>query len=256
MIRLFLFIFGELLFADGAYLIALKKTHLGIILPFFIGLTFIILAISWQPVQYYLKQHHNLQKLWHISWILLGIWIISLIGFFYILQYNQTSFKPNSPIKAILVLGSGTENGQPSPILASRLDTAEKIAVQYPDAKIVLSGGMDFKASISEANVMATYLQKNYHISSSKMILEDQSTSTELNLKNSTSLMAQHHIDKTDSIAIVTSDFHTLRAKAIAEKQHFTNITMVGAPTPLLTRYNAWLREYFAFISGKILQEY
>ena len=31
---------------------------------------------------------------------------------------------------------------------------------------------------------------------------------------------------------------------------------MVSAPTPLLIRYNAWLREYFAFISGWLLDEY
>ena len=57
-------------------------------------------------------------------------------------------------------------------------------------------------------------------------------------------------------IAIVTSDFHTLRAAAIAKKLGYQNVIMSSAETPLNTRYNAWLREYFAFISGWILQEY
>ncbi|MFX8461890.1 YdcF family protein, partial [Acinetobacter baumannii] len=31
---------------------------------------------------------------------------------------------------------------------------------------------------------------------------------------------------------------------------------MVAAETPLITRYNAWLREYFAYASGWLLNEY
>jgi hypothetical protein len=30
----------------------------------------------------------------------------------------------------------------------------------------------------------------------------------------------------------------------------------VGAATPLYVRYNAWLREYFAVLSGFLLREY
>ena len=57
-------------------------------------------------------------------------------------------------------------------------------------------------------------------------------------------------------IAIVTSDFHTLRAGAIAKKQGYRNFITVGAGTPITTRYNAWLREYFAYLSGWVLGEY
>ena len=31
---------------------------------------------------------------------------------------------------------------------------------------------------------------------------------------------------------------------------------MISAETPLNIRYNAWLREYFAFVSGWLLREY
>lgn len=104
-----------------------------------------------------------------------------------------------------------------------------------------------------EALVMSRYLKQHFHITKDRMILEDKSTSTELNLKNSKPLLEQAHISVNQPIAIVTSDFHTPRAAAIAKKQGYTQVYMVAAETPLITRYNAWLREYFAYASGWLL---
>ena len=103
---------------------------------------------------------------------------------------------------------------------------------------------------------MSRYLEQKYHIARDQMILEDKSTSTELNLKNSKPLLEQHHFTLDQPIAIVTSDFHIPRAVAIAKKQGYTQVYGVAAETPLATRYNAWLREYFAYASGWLLNEY
>ena len=158
--------------------------------------------------------------------------------------------------KAIIVLGSGVKNGQPSPTLAKRLDRAAPIALAQPNAKLVLTGGVDFGETESEAEIMSRYLQQHYRIPSSQIILEDRSTSTELNLMNSQPLLAKHDIHIQQPIIIVTSDFHTIRAAAIAKKQGYAQMTMLGSTTPLSTRYNAWLREYFAYASGWLLNEY
>jgi uncharacterized SAM-binding protein YcdF (DUF218 family) len=56
-------------------------------------------------------------------------------------------------------------------------------------------------------------------------------------------------------VAVVTSDFHTLRAQRIARKMGYTRAVPVAAPTPLYIRYNAWLREYFAMASSWVLRE-
>ena len=64
------------------------------------------------------------------------------------------------------------------------------------------------------------------------------------------------NIQLNEPIAIVTSDFHTLRAAAIAHKQGYRHIITVAAPTPLINLYNSWLREYFAYGSGWLLNEF
>ena len=53
----------------------------------------------------------------------------------------------------------------------------------------------------------------------------------------------------------MTSDFHIPRAIAIP-KTGLYQVYGVAAETPLATRYNAWLREYFAYASGWLLNEY
>ncbi|AOA57408.1 hypothetical protein BFG52_02920 [Acinetobacter larvae] len=47
-----------------------------------------------------------------------------------------------------------------------------------------------------------------------------------------------------------------LERQALAHKQGYSNIYSIAAPTPISTRYNAWLREYFAYISAWLLDEY
>lgn len=254
--RWILLLIGLLLFIDGFYLISLKKIHLGTVLPLLIGLAFCIYAIWHKKIQIFLTKHPKLNKLWKTGIIFFSLWIISLFSFFYYIQNHIKFQSDRQNLDAIIVLGSGVTQGKPSDTLAKRLDQAAIVAQSNSNALIILTGGLDFGEKDTEAEVMARYLQESYHLDSHKIALEDKSTSTELNLKNSQSILKQHGLNLNSNIAIVTSDFHTIRAAAIAKKQHYTHVDMISAPTPLLTRYNAWLREYFAYISGWVLNEY
>ena len=254
--RIILFLVASLLIADSLYLLLQGKIHIGIVLPLLIGTGFLVITLAWTQIQDYLNRHPKIKKTYFILWGLFVIWLMTLAIFAYQLKNHIQDQIINQPVKAIIVLGSGTIRGQPSPTLALRLDRAAQLAQQQPQAWIVLSGGLDFSEQHTEAEVMATYLQQKYRLSTQRMLQEDRSTSTELNLKNSAVLLVEHQISKDMPIAIVTSDFHTIRAQAIAKKQGYSHSMMLAAETPLETRYNAWLREYFAFMSGKILQEY
>ncbi|MBK0064941.1 MULTISPECIES: YdcF family protein [unclassified Acinetobacter] len=255
-IRLSLFIIGLILFADAVLLLSYRKIHLGIILPLLIGLIFCAYACFYLQIQQWLKQHLTLKKFWRFGWGIFSVWLITLFAFFIFLTVQIQNSQSIPPVKSIIVLGSGIENGKPSAALAKRLDTAAPLAKTQPKALLILTGGLDFGETKTEAAIMAQYLQQHYALPFAQMALENQSTSTELNLKNSQAILTHHQIQLTDPIAIVTSDFHTIRAKAIAQKQGYSNVYLIAAPTPLLIRYNAWLREYFAYLSGWVLNEY
>lgn len=256
MMRFGLFIVALILLIDGVYLLSLKRIHIGTILPVLIGVIFLIIAVCYPKIQLYLQQSELIQRLWYITWGVFSLWSLSVILFFVYLSSLSHSQSPlNSQAVAMIILGSQVQNKQPSPALKNRLDTALKYQQQFPHIKIVVTGGIGSGEQYSEAEVMGEYLQQ-HGISASRIILEDQSTSTELNLQNSVALLKQHQIDIHQPILLVTSDFHTIRAKKIAEKIGYRQIQTISASTPLLTRYNSWLREYFAFISGWILREY
>ena len=121
--------------------------------------------------------------------------------------------------------------GKPSATLASRLDTAAMLAEQQPQALIITSGGIGLGQTRSEADIMATYLQQTHGIVSSRIYHEGKSTSTEENLAYSQPILVAQGMDKSAPIAIVTSDFHTIRAAAIATHQGY------GQPIPLASPY-------------------
>ncbi|WP_020615525.1 YdcF family protein [Paenibacillus daejeonensis] len=156
----------------------------------------------------------------------------------------------NDQLEAVqfaVVLGAGLEGEQVSKTLKRRLDSAIEVLQTNSHLQVVVSGGKSLGASISEAEAMSRYLVSE-GISTERIILEDTSTNTEENLSFSKSIIA-HEIDDSGmpTIAIITSDYHMLRAKMIAKQLHLEPVG-VSSKTPTTIRINYMLREYFAVI--------
>jgi uncharacterized SAM-binding protein YcdF (DUF218 family) len=231
--RIVFALIGSVLFLDGAILIAFKKIHIGTVLPLLLGLFFCLYAYFYYHLERFFFYHFRLHSIWRLGWLCFWIWVISLGYFFEYLSDNNAKTQNIPAVKAIIVLGSAVENGQPSATLAKRLDRAAPVALAQPQAKLVMTGGVDFGERDSEAVVMSRYVQQHYQIPTSQIILEDKSTSTELNLKNSQQLLQAQQISIQQPIAIVTSDFHTLRAAAIAKKQGYMFCSPFKAGEPV-----------------------
>ena len=247
---------GGLLLAQSAYLVTVKVTHLGVILPACLGVVLVFLGTAQESWQLWLGRQPLRQRAWKGLLAGFGLWLASLVAFFGLLALGQQgqnlqSLRP----EVIVVLGSSTPNAQPSPTLTERLNLAYALAHQYPATKVIVSGGVDFRQTVSEASVMAAYLE-NKGLDKSRILLEDRSTSTHENLVFSLRLLQASGLTPEAATVLVTSDFHTLRASWISRKTGWKKVATAGAQTPLYMRYNAWLREYFAFLSGWLLREY
>ena len=255
--RVILLTIGSVMVVDCAILMAIGKVNFGSVVPFLLGLVFIAHGIFWHKIIAFIYQYRWLSYLWYALWTVFFIWLISFGVFIYVLQQQiKQSAKPIPAVAAIIVLGSGTVAGKPTPTLAKRLDTAAPIINSQKNALAITSGGMGFGQTHSEANIMATYLHEVYAIPFDRIAQEGKSTSTAENLIYSQELLAAKGISITAPIAIVTSDFHIIRAAAIARHQGYLQPIMLASPTPLSIRYNAWFREYFAFVSGWLFKEY
>ncbi len=255
-IRLALALIGALLLGDAVGLMSMGLFNFGIVLPGSIGLAFLLLALSWHRVARWRQANPRRQLLWRAAWAAFAVWLVTVGVFFHGIRSGMGASVPaGTPIKAIVILGSGTPNCQASPALTARLDQGLVQAQRSPAAKVVVSGGQDFGLHCTEADIMADYLIAR-GVAADRLIREGRSTSTEENLVFSRSLLEKQGVDSAGSVIVVTSDFHVRRAVGIARKAGFAKVFGVGAPTPLYLRFNAWLREYFASISSWILREY
>lgn len=154
------------------------------------------------------------------------------------------------PADAVIVLGAGVNGERPSLALQSRIDAVEEYLQEHPDIPVVLSGGQGPGEDITEAEAMYRALKTEDEAENSRFILEEKSTSTEENLAFSKELLLQNGIDPAeDTIAIVTNDFHLVRARMLAEEQGYETAYGVGAPIPWWwLQVNYYLREAFALV--------
>ena len=184
------------------------------------------------------------------------MWLVSLLVFWAHLLSASSGLPPDQPVQAIVVLGSATRDGQPSLTLAQRLDRAAELAARQPKALVLTSGGVDFGESESEGAIMARYLQQRHGLPPERLLMEQRSTSTALNLAWSLPLLQERGVPPAGSIALDTSSSHPRRGGGIATRRGSGQACRGGPPTPATIRANAWLREYFAVISGWVLGEF
>jgi uncharacterized SAM-binding protein YcdF (DUF218 family) len=245
---------GALLVADAVFLMAQRLFNLGVLIPLVFGACLLAVGLKWKAVHEWLAARPQWIAVWRWAWAGLALWLVTVAGFWAFLAQARAGTGGKAPA-AIVVLGSGTPGGKASPVLAARLDVALREAALYPDAAVVVSGGVDFTQTVSEGQIMGDYLRAR-GLAAGRIVQEERSTSTEENLLFSAALLLQRGLSPASPIHLVTSDFHTLRASWIARRAGYTDIVPVGAETPLYVRYNAWLREYFAVIGGFLLREF
>ena len=151
----------------------------------------------------------------------------------------------------LIVLGAQVREDGPSTVLQYRLDAAYDYLVRNDDTTCIVSGGQGLNEHTAEANVMASYLIDR-GIDPSRIILEDQSLDTSQNIKFSSRLFDP----ETESVAIVTNNFHVFRGVALARKAGYAHVTGLSAYSNPLYLPNNLTRESLGiakdFISGNL----
>ena len=133
--------------------------------------------------------------------------------------------------------------------LVKRLDRALKYCRDNSDIIIIVSGGQGRGEDITEALAMKQYLVE-HGISSKRIIKEDTSESTLQNMVYSVRFID----DKSAKTAVVTNNFHVLRATKLAKAQGLTNVYGIAAESDKQLFINYMIREAFGimkdFMSG------
>ena len=127
-----------------------------------------------------------------------------------------------------IVLGLALENGKPTEDLLARLDTAQAYLEEYPEARLILTGGNADASGRTEAAVMRDILAER-GVADERMILEDQAETTKDNFRNTLQI-----IDPRSPAVLISSNYHMDRAAQTAKSAGFTKILRLPAPSSFL----------------------
>lgn len=156
--------------------------------------------------------------------------------------------KEPQPAEALIVLGAQVRGDKPSRALLRRLETAQRYLEEYPSARAILSGGQGDGEDITEAECMYEYLTE-HGIAKERLILEDASTTTKENLYFSAQKLDGLMQKKT---ALLSNNFHVFRARLLAQKMGYTDVSGVAAPSDWRLQIHYLVREFFAVIKEKL----
>ena len=171
----------------------------------------------------------------------------------------------------IIIHGAGLDGTRPTPLLAGRIDKALELwNKQHQQGKFVASGGQGADEVASEAQAMRDYLLEK-GVPADAILMEDKSTTTWENLKNSIAVIradratsggtdaASDDVTASDSAgacgdfttAVVSSDFHVFRC---AEYAHNLGIKADGIGSHTKGWYwpTAFIREFIAITKAHL----
>ena len=151
-----------------------------------------------------------------------------------------------APSQAILILGTRVYGQEPGPMLQLRLEKALALYRQGFAPYLLVSGGQGADEDISEAAAMRNYLMAR-DVPAAAILLEDASTSTYENLRNSTAILREKDLNQ---VIVVTNRSHVFRSLYLA-RLHGLDASGGAAPMsdrPLASAYQ-FFREGVAVLS-------
>ena len=191
-----------------------------------------ILCFVYHFIKKYLIKKETLYKFIKKIFVLL-ISIFILVESIMIL-YPKHDLKSNCDY--IIVLGALVDKTKISKSLKDRLDTCiDYIDKTNQNTTIVVSGGRGRGEDITEASAMRNYLISK-GIDKDMIIMEDKSNKKIESLK----------------IKVITTDFHTLRSKIIAQKIGYKQIVFYTSKSNFKLSILNYTREFFALICNLI----
>ena len=177
--------------------------------------------------------------------------VLLFIGFaiFVILEAHIILQSCNTPQKQadyMIVLGCQVRGDRISKMLKYRLDAALTYLNENENTIVIVSGGQGAGENISEALAMKQYLTAN-GIVSSRIIMEEQSTSTVENIRYSKELIEEQGGDASQSeVIIVSNNFHVSRGVGLAKKQGIEHASALPGKCDVGMMPTYYVREAFA----------
>ena len=191
----------------------------------------------------------SLRRWFRLRWALLAVFVLGityvLLVFIAVTRAATDSQSAVGEGDAIVVLGAAQYNGEPSPVLASRLATALELWESGAADQIVTTGANQPGDTFTEGYAGFRFL-RDAGVGEDKILVVVDGDNT----YNSLQASANQLLPEQPRVLIVTDAYHALRAAETAEELGFEAIVIAaGSDTALRRR----LRETIAVSIGKIV---
>ena len=155
--------------------------------------------------------------------------------------------------RVMIVLGCQVREDGPSVLLRDRLDEALAYWEDHEDTLIVVSGGQGSNEPTTEARAMADYLMAG-GVPEEQLLLEEGSHNTFQNFQYSRALLDQADADESQGVLVVSNGFHLTRARMLAQRAGFEEVSTLAAPSSdLPARLYMYVREPLALVKSFLL---
>ena len=185
--------------------------------------------------------------------VLVGIFgFLMLFGLVVSGGHDQVDGQP----EVMLILGCQVKPWGPSVLLQDRLNTALDYLKEAPEMLIVVSGGQGPDEPMTEAQAMAEYLIE-HGVSQGRIFQEEQSHNTAQNFRYSGQLLKEEGYDLAETeILVVSNGFHLTRARMLADRMGFEEISTLAAPSSHLpSRVKMYIREPLALAKSFLFDQ-
>jgi len=146
----------------------------------------------------------------------------------------------------LIVLGTRVDGAEPSPMLQDRIDAAAAYLLAHPDVTAVLTGYQADGTEVSEAQCMYNALTAR-GIAPERLRIEDKATSTKENFRYSLKLLDAELGSAPETVGVLSSEFHLLRAGMLAKHYGVKAITIPAKTTDTGAFITYFVREIFVF---------
>ena len=157
------------------------------------------------------------------------------------IKFSKGSEKENADI--LLILGCRVRGDKAEETLSMRIEKATEYLLKNKNSLAIACGGIVHDDQTkSEAEVIKDTLVAN-GVESERIILEDKSLTTMQNFLNAKKIIQKQKDIKALSVAVLSSEFHLLRALLLARRCKFKVDFTVAANSPKDKKIKNYLRE-------------
>ena len=176
--------------------------------------------------------------------ILIGLLYVAFLHY-QIIKY--ANMEPPKDAEYLIVLGAKVNGTVMSLSLQERADVALTYLNENPNTIVVVTGGQGEDELITEASALEDFFLNN-GITKERILVEDTSTSTYENFKNT------YELYNITEAVVVTNTFHSYRANFLAQQVGMKTYPL-NARTPLIIKPKSYVREYLAITKAYVFKK-